>query len=67
MLIGAINFFDSVKSQVSGEYGPVPATQRQYKQLNIGTVVVGDENYGEGSSREHGAWSQTSSACVLSL
>jgi aconitate hydratase len=59
MLIGAINFFndktDSVKSQMSGEYGPVPATQRQYKQLGIGTVVVGDENYGEGSSREHAA------------
>jgi aconitate hydratase len=59
MLIGAINFFndqtDSVKSQISGEYGPVPATQRQYKQLTIGTVVVGDENYGEGSSREHAA------------
>jgi aconitate hydratase len=59
MLIGAINYFndrtDSVKSQVSGEYGPVPATQRQYKQLGIGTVVVGDENYGEGSSREHAA------------
>ncbi|MER3497922.1 MAG: aconitate hydratase [Chitinophagaceae bacterium] len=59
MLIGAINFFndktDSVKSQVTGEYGPVPATQRQYKQLGIGTVVVGDENYGEGSSREHAA------------
>jgi aconitate hydratase len=59
MLIGAINFFndktDAVKSQVSGEYGPVPAVQRQYKQLNIGTIVVGDENYGEGSSREHAA------------
>jgi len=59
MLIGAINYFndktDSVKSQLSGEYGPVPATQRQYKQLGIGTVVVGDENYGEGSSREHAA------------
>ena len=59
MLIGAINFFndqtDSVKSQITGEYGPVPATQRQYKQLGIGTVVVGDENYGEGSSREHAA------------
>jgi aconitate hydratase len=59
MLIGAVNFFndqtDSVKSQISGEYGPVPATQRQYKQLSIGTVVVGDENYGEGSSREHAA------------
>ena len=59
MLIGAINFFndqtDSVKSQGSGEYGPVPATQRQYKALGIGTIVVGDENYGEGSSREHAA------------
>jgi len=59
MLIGAINYFndktDSVKSQLTGEYGPVPATQRQYKQLAIGTVVVGDENYGEGSSREHAA------------
>jgi aconitate hydratase len=59
MLIGAINFFndqtDSVKSQVTGEYGPVPATQRQYKQLGLGSVVVGDENYGEGSSREHAA------------
>jgi aconitate hydratase A / 2-methylisocitrate dehydratase len=59
MLIGAINFFnnetDLVKSQISGEYGPVPATQRQYKQVGIGTVVVGDENYGEGSSREHAA------------
>jgi len=59
MLIGAINFFndktDSVKSQLTGEYGPVPATQRQYKQLGLGTVVVGDENYGEGSSREHAA------------
>jgi aconitate hydratase len=59
MLIGAINFFndktDSVKSQITGEYGPVPATQRQYKQLGEGSVVVGDENYGEGSSREHAA------------
>ncbi len=59
MLIGAVNYFnnqtDSVKSQVTGEYGPVPATQRQYKQSGLGTVVVGDENYGEGSSREHAA------------
>jgi aconitate hydratase len=59
MLIGAINFFndktDLVKSQISGEYGPVPATQRQYKAQGVGTVVVGDENYGEGSSREHAA------------
>lgn len=59
MLIGAINYFnnqsDSVKNQFTGEYGPVPATQRQYKAKGIGTVVVGDENYGEGSSREHAA------------
>jgi aconitate hydratase len=59
MLIGAINYFngqtDSVKSQLTNEYGSVPATQRAYKAANIGTVVVGDENYGEGSSREHAA------------
>ena len=59
MLIGAVNFFnnqtDSVKNQLSGEYGPVPATQRKYKASGIGSVVVGDENYGEGSSREHAA------------
>lgn len=59
MLIGALNYFndqtDSVKSQISGEYGPVPATARQYKAQGIGTIVVGDENYGEGSSREHAA------------
>jgi len=59
MLIGAINFVnntaDSVKNQLTGEYGPVPATQRDYKAHGIGTIVVGDENYGEGSSREHAA------------
>jgi len=59
MLIGAINYFngnsDSVKNELTGEYGPVPATQRDYKANNIGTIVVGDENYGEGSSREHAA------------
>jgi aconitate hydratase len=59
MLIGAINFFndktDSVKNQLTGEYGAVPATQRAYKSAGIGSVVVGDENYGEGSSREHAA------------
>ena len=59
MLIGALNFFnektDSVKNQLTGEYGPVPATQRAYKAANIGSIVVGDENYGEGSSREHAA------------
>ena len=59
MLIGAVNFFnektDSVKNEITGEYGPVPATARAYKAAGIGTVVVGDENYGEGSSREHAA------------
>jgi aconitate hydratase len=59
MLIGAVNFFndktDSVKNQLDGVYGPVPATQRAYRKAGIGTVVVGDENYGEGSSREHAA------------
>ncbi|MES1197738.1 MAG: aconitate hydratase, partial [Chitinophagaceae bacterium] len=59
MLIGAINFYnektDSVKNQLTSEYGPVPATARAYKAADIGSVVVGDENYGEGSSREHAA------------
>ena len=59
MLIGAINYFndktDLVKNQITGEYGPVPQTQRAYKAQGIGTLVVGDENYGEGSSREHAA------------
>lgn len=59
LLIGAVNFFnektDTVKSQLTGEYGPVPGTQRTYKAAGIGTIVVGDENYGEGSSREHAA------------
>ena len=59
MLIGAVNFFnektDSVKNQLTGEYTPVPATQRAYKAASVGTIVVGDENYGEGSSREHAA------------
>ncbi len=59
MLIGAVNFFnektDSVKNQLTGEYGTVPNTQRAYKAAGVGTIVVGDENYGEGSSREHAA------------
>lgn len=59
MLIGAVNNFnektDSVKNQLTGEYGPVPATQRAYKAAGVQTIVVGDENYGEGSSREHAA------------
>ena len=59
MLIGAVNYFnektDDVKNQLTGAYGPVPATQRAYKAAGIGSIVVGDENYGEGSSREHAA------------
>ncbi len=59
MLIGAVNYFnektDAVKNELTGEYGPVPATARAYKAANLGSVVVGDENYGEGSSREHAA------------
>lgn len=59
MLIGAVNAFNgktnSVKNQLTGEYGEVPAVQRQYKAEGIASIVVGDENYGEGSSREHAA------------
>ncbi len=59
MLIGAINCFnekaDLVKNQLTGDYGSVPATQRAYKAAGLGSIVVGDENYGEGSSREHAA------------
>jgi len=59
MLIGAINAFNmetnKVKNELTGEYGEVPAVQRDYKAKGIGSVVVGDENYGEGSSREHAA------------
>ena len=58
-LIGAINAFNKktnfIKNQLNGEYGGVPETQRDYKKNNIPTVVVGDHNYGEGSSREHAA------------
>ncbi|UBZ12945.1 aconitate hydratase [Flagellimonas marinaquae] len=58
-LIGAVNAFNQktnlVKSQLTGEYGGVPDTQREYKKKGIKTVVVGDHNYGEGSSREHAA------------
>ena len=58
-LTGAINAFndkpDSVKSQLTGQYGPLPATQRAYKAAGVSTIVVGDHNYGEGSSREHAA------------
>ncbi|MBC8043938.1 MAG: aconitate hydratase [Rhizobacter sp.] len=59
LLIGATNAFnnerDSVKNQLTGEYTSVPKVQRAYKAQGAGSVVVGDENYGEGSSREHAA------------
>ena len=59
MLIGALNYFnektDNVKNQLTGEYCPVPTVQRAYKAAGIGSIVVGDSNYGEGSSREHAA------------
>ena len=58
-LTGALNYFndktDTVKNQLTREYGPVPATQRAYKAAGVPTIVVGDHNYGEGSSREHAA------------
>jgi len=59
LLIGAVNFFNDqtnlVKNQITGAYGPLPQTQREYKAEGIGSVIVADENYGEGSSREHAA------------
>lgn len=59
MLIGAVNAFtgktNEVNNQLTGVYGEVPATARDYKAKGFGCVVVGDENYGEGSSREHAA------------
>jgi aconitate hydratase len=59
MLIGAVNYFNektnSVKNQLTGAYDEVPNVQRSYKAAGIGSIVVGDENYGEGSSREHAA------------
>ena len=58
-LIGATNAFngetDKVKNQLTGEYGAVPAMQRDYKAKGQPSIIVGDHNYGEGSSREHAA------------
>ena len=59
MLTGAINYFNNkpnlIMNFISGEYDAVPTTQREYQSAGIQTMVVGDENYGEGSSREHAA------------
>lgn len=59
MLIGALNYFNdqtnSVLNVISGKYDAVPAVAREYKAAGVSSIVVGDENYGEGSSREHAA------------
>jgi len=59
MLIGAVNAYNqktnNVKNQLTGEYEAVPATARAYKAAGVPSIVVGDHNYGEGSSREHAA------------
>ncbi len=57
--IGAVNAFNGktnfVKNQLTGAYDGVPNVQRDYKKVGIPTIVIGDHNYGEGSSREHAA------------
>jgi aconitate hydratase len=59
LLIGAVNYFNDeankVKNFLTGNYSGVPATARSYKEKGIGSLIVGDDNYGEGSSREHAA------------
>ncbi len=59
MLIGAVNYFGEktnlIKNQLNGQFDTVPGTARAYKAAGIDSIVVGDENYGEGSSREHAA------------
>ena len=59
MLIGAVNAFNmetnKIVNQLTGDLGEVPAVQRAYKAAGVPTIVVGDQNYGEGSSREHAA------------
>jgi aconitate hydratase len=68
MLIGAVNAFtektNSVKNQTTGEYGEVPAVARSYKADGLRWVIVGDENYGEGSSREHAAMEPRHLGCA---
>jgi len=68
MLIGAVNAFNeqtnSVKNVETGAYDAVPATARDYKARGLRWVVVGDENYGEGSSREHAAMEPRHLGCA---
>lgn len=58
-MIGAVNFYNGqtncIINQLDGNYSEVPKVARSYKAAGIGSVIVGDENYGEGSSREHAA------------
>jgi len=57
--MGAVNYFNedtnNIKNLITDDYDKVTAVARYYKERNIGSIVVGDENYGEGSSREHAA------------
>ncbi len=59
LLIGGVNYFNektnSVKDQLDGTYKPVPASAQDYRDNSVGSIIIGDENYGEGSSREHAA------------
>jgi aconitate hydratase len=59
LMIGAVNAFNGktnfVRNQLSGIFREVPGTARDYKSKGFGSIIVGDENYGEGSSREHAA------------
>jgi aconitate hydratase len=59
LLMGAVNYFNektnSVKNQITGQYGKVSEVARYYKNISVGQIVVAEENYGEGSSREHAA------------
>jgi aconitate hydratase len=59
LLLGATNSFNNkvnfVKNQITNEYNETPIVARYYKKNNISSIIIGDENYGEGSSREHAA------------
>lgn len=59
LLIGAVNYFNdktnTVKDQLDGQYKAVPEAAKSYRDAGMGSIIIGDENYGEGSSREHAA------------
>ena len=58
-MIGAVNYFNdktnSIKNQLTSDYDTVPQVAKAYKTIGLGTIVIGEENFGEGSSREHAA------------